>query len=110
MNKELTKHIRKTLNNTNINAELTPGSVDRRYEPAGGVKAHNERIHRESSYVDKYKNLPFTFSKPKKAKPLTTKVCANCGSPVSVTRHTVGIICSKCKKYSEVVEVSIEER
>jgi ribosomal protein S27AE len=109
MNKEFNKHINKVVANTEINTELSPGSAGRRYEPVGGVQKHNERIHRESAYVDKYKNLPFEFSKPKKPKKVVTKVCSNCGTYVSVTKHTIGVICNKCHTYAKVKEVTVEE-
>lgn len=103
MSDVLSNEISKSLDQQHI-GELSPGSVGRRYEPAGGLKRHRERIHKESKFADDYKNLPFTFSKPKKDKKKAIKVCANCGNVVVVTKYTVGIICSKCKKYSTVRE------
>lgn len=108
INKQFTKDISTELSRHNV-GELTPGVTKRRYEPAEGVKKLNERIHRESSLVDKTKNLPFTFSKPKKPAKQEVKICSNCKSFVNVNKNTVGIICSNCKQYSKVEEVSIEE-
>jgi formylmethanofuran dehydrogenase subunit E len=91
------------LKNTDLGTgELSPGSTKPRYEPEGGWQKHKERIHRESKEADKYKNLPFTFSKPKKHRRHTTVRCKNCGHIASAPINTVGIICSECKKYSSV--------
>lgn len=98
------KDVARSLNNLSI-GELSPGSTDRRYEPACGLKKHRERIHKESKFADDYKNLPFTFSKPKKNPRRTYKICNNCGSVIYVNVNTVGIICSSCKQYSSVREV-----
>jgi len=108
MNSEFTNDIKKIIKSSDTGGELAPGSVDRRYEPVGGINKHNAKIHSDSAYADKYKNLPFSFSKPKKSKPTYLKICANCGAYVNVTKNTVGIICTKCKTYSKVLEVDIE--
>jgi hypothetical protein len=108
VNKEFQKDIKKYLDKTTVKSELEAGATPRRYDPACGVKKHNERIHRESEYADKYKNLPFEFSKPKKAKRQTVKVCANCGKPVHVSVDCIGLICRGCGKYSAVEEVEID--
>jgi len=105
---DFSKGISNDLKDTHV-GELSPGQTGRRYEPEEGVANLNRRIHRESDYVDKYKNLPFTFSKPKKIKKTIIKVCKNCKYPVSVNKDTVGIICRKCNTYSQVEEVSIEK-
>lgn len=84
--------------------ELSPGT-ERRWEPEGGLNAHNKRIHRESSYVDKNKNLPFTFSKPKKSGRRQHMKCKNCDNIVYVSINTVGIICKECNAYVSVEEV-----
>jgi len=81
--------------------ELSPGSTKPRYEPEGGWNKHRERIHRESKQADA-KNLPFTFSKPKRHRRHTTVKCKNCGHLTSAPVNTVGIICNECKKYSAV--------
>lgn len=83
-------------------ASLSPGSKGRRYNPEGGLQKYRDRIHRESEFADKHKNLPFSFSKPKKSKRHITAKCKSCGSIVSVPVNTVGMICTKCKKYSSV--------
>ena len=82
--------------------ELNPGSTGRRWIPEGGVRKHNERIHRESKFADDYKNLPFEFSKPKKSKRSITVKCKSCGYITSVSKNTIGMICPECKKYSAV--------
>lgn len=86
--------------------ELRPGATPRRWEPEGGVKKLNEKIHRESKFADDNKNLPFTFRKP--PKPIgrsAVLVCDNCGAYVGGTNVTVGVICRSCNKFSTVSEV-----
>ena len=106
MNQQLTNDITRAVKNTEINQVLTPGSVGRRYEPKEGVKAHNERIHKESKFVDDHKKLPFSFRKPSKSKGRNVLVaCDNCGNITSGTTVTVGIVCRTCGKFSKVHEV-----
>lgn len=103
-NSNLINDVKKSLSQESF-GDLTPGSTDRRWEPRGGVKKHNERIHRESKYADDHKNLPFTFSKPKKNSIKKLVKCNNCGHIIYASKNTVGIVCSECKQYSEVTEV-----
>ena len=109
MNDEYSKAIARDLKKQGM-GELAPGATERRYEPKEGLNNLNKRIHRESEFIDKHKDMPFSFSKPKKGKAAMTKVCSNCGEYVSVNRDTVGIICRHCKTYSQVEEVCIEEK
>lgn len=88
--------------------ELSPGSTPRRWEPEGGVRKHNEKIHRESQFVDKHKKLPFSFSKPSRSTRKTYMECTKCGHIVHISINTVGIICNECKTYNDVREVSFE--
>jgi len=83
-------------------AELSPGSTKPRYEPEDGWRKHRERIHRESKYADDHKNLPFTFSKPKKNKRYVLVMCENCCHVVFAPKDCVGMVCSKCNTYSSV--------
>jgi hypothetical protein len=85
--------------------ELSPGVTPRRYTPPGGIRKHNEKIHRESKYADTYKNLPFTFSKPKRVGRTKLVECCNCGNMARVGINAVGMICEGCKTYSSVKEV-----
>jgi len=95
----------KTFNDLGI-GELRPGSTGRRWEPNEGIGKLNKRIHKESKFADDNKNLPFTFSKPFKAKARTSSVeCDNSGNITIGTLNTVGIICRKCGKFSKVSEV-----
>ena len=88
--------------------ELRPGATPRRWEPEGGVKKLNERIHKESRFADTHKNLPFSFRKPPKAVGRNTVlVCNNCGAYISGTSATVGVICRSCNKFSTVTEVDV---
>lgn len=80
-------------------AELSPGSTGRRWEPEGGVRNHNERIHRESKIATDHKNLPFEFSKPKNSGKTKVVRCKKCKHVTSVPKNTVGMICDACKKY-----------
>ncbi len=105
VNSELQNDVKRHLAKQTISTEL-PSGTDRRYEPSSGIKKHNERIHSETAYTDKYKNLDFSFSKPKKEKRTIIKLCSNCESPVSVATNCVGIICRSCGKYSNVIEVT----
>ena len=85
--------------------ELSPGSTLRRWEPEGGVGKHRERIHKESKFADEHKNLPFSFSKPKKQKPINTIVrCDFCEKEAFVTETTVAVICRHCNKFYRVTD------
>lgn len=110
VNSVLKDDIKKHLDKTTVSTELEPGGP-RRYEPAEGVNNLNKRIHKESAFADKYKNLPFEFSKPKyaKVKKQVVKLCGNCKAPVTVATNCVGVICSKCKTYASVIEVDLDE-
>jgi len=88
--------------------ELSPGSTGRRWEPEGGVKKHNERIRRESKFIDEHKNLPFTFSKPQRPKKTRLVECSNCGYRTYAPKNTVGMICRECKKYAAVKGVGAD--
>ena len=109
MSNQLKDAVQNELKNHNV-GELSPGATGRRYEPVEGTSNLNKRIHKESAYADKYKNLPFSFSKPKKAPKSEVKICNNCDAYVSVTKNTVGVICSSCKTYSSVREVPLDGR
>lgn len=89
--------------------ELAPGSTPRRWIPEGGVRKHNERIHRESKYADDNKNLPFTFSKPKKGKKTDDFGCAECGRVFSASVSTVMVVCPDCKKVTKAVRITEDE-
>lgn len=106
VNDTFKKDIAKFVEKSTVSTELPPGSP-RRYEPNVGLAKHNKRIHTESAYADKYKNLPFTFSKPEKSKPLKLKLCGNCEQEVFVHKNCVGIVCRHCGKYSPIKEVEI---
>jgi hypothetical protein len=88
--------------------ELSPGTTGRRYEPEGGVGKHNERIHRESRYVDEYKNLPFTFSKPKRALRAVYYKCPDCEYIHRGNINTYGLICPECHKFVILEEVETD--
>jgi len=99
MNEQFVRDVTKYIKQTEIKQELSPGSTPRRYVPALGEKKHRERIHRESKIADS-KNLPFTFSKPKKPKRQSSFKCKHCGYVFSAPVNTVGVICSECKTFS----------
>ncbi len=103
VNDTFIKDLNKALKKDTISSELAPGSP-RRYEPEMGIANHNRRIHNESAYADKYKNLPFSFSKPTKNKITRIKFCSNCNAAVEVNKNAVGIICSTCNKYASLLE------
>jgi formylmethanofuran dehydrogenase subunit E len=109
MNNEFIKDISKAVSKTKLKQELSAGATPRRFEPEGGVKKLNERIHRESKYSDLHKNLPFSFRKPPKPIGRSTCVrCKNCGHLFYGTTATVGIICSNCKQFSATEEVELD--
>ena len=110
VNSQFIKDLKKGIENTRIDQELSPGSTPRRYEPTGGVAKHNKRIHDESRYADTHKNLPFTFRKPPRSKGKSIYLkCDNCGKLYMGTTVTHGIICNNCHKFSTVSEVIEEE-
>jgi len=110
VNSALSDDINKHMAKTTISTELEPGSP-RRFEPNEGVGNLNKRIHKESAFVDKYKDMPFSFGKPQFAteKKHVVKLCGNCKAPVSVATNCVGVICRKCNTYASVIEVDDNE-
>ncbi len=110
MNSQLVKDLQKGITNApSYNQQLDPGSP-RRYEPASGLKKHNEKIHKESRYATEYKNLPFTFRKPIKPKGRNAYLrCDNCGHITSGSSATVGVICNSCNQFSTVKEVEFDK-
>ena len=83
---------------------LKAGATPRRWVPEEGERKLRERIHRESRISDQ-KNLPFTFSKPKKSSRSKVVSCNNCGHIGIANINTVGKICRCCSEYSSVTEV-----
>jgi len=109
MNKQFTKDLKKAIIKEPIKQVLDAGSTPRRYEPESGLKKHNERIHKESKYVDSHKNLPFSFRKPLKPMGKSAYLqCDNCGQVITGTVFTVGVVCNSCGKFSTVTEVLID--
>ena len=111
VNETFKKDISKFVSESSVSAELPAGVTPRRYEPECGVSKHNARIHKESAHVDKYSNLPFSFSKPnfgEGKKKSTIKVCGNCNTEVYVHTNAVGIICRACGKYASLKEIQID--
>jgi hypothetical protein len=108
MNDNFKKDVARYVKSTPLNQELTPGTTPRRYEPAGGLKAHNNRIHRDSEVSGR--NLDFTFRKPYKSRGRPAAVaCNNCGYILAGTTATAGVICPECKQFSTVSEVTDNE-
>lgn len=108
VNETFKKDISKFVSDSSVSAELPAGVTPRRYEPECGVSKHNARIHKESAHVDKYSNLPFSFSKPNFGEgknKSTVKVCTNCNTEVYVHTNAVGIICRACGKYASLKEI-----
>ncbi len=85
--------------------ELSPGATKRRWEPEIGINKHNEKIHRESRHADEHKNLPFTFSKPRKAGRQKLVKCVECGTMYYIGINTVGVVCNECHKYCSVEDI-----
>lgn len=68
---------------------------------AMGTKAYREKIHKDSKFIDDHKNLPFTFSKPKKSKASNILfICPGCEKELFITEDTLMIICEHCKTLS----------
>jgi len=76
-------------------------------EPANrkemGDRKYRERIHRDSKYADSNKNLPYSFSKPKKDKPCRVPfTCVHCGRESAHTEETIAVICGGCNHLTVV--------
>ena len=108
VNEAFKKDLNKFVSSTTVSTELPPGSP-RRYEPECGVSKLNAKIHKDSDFADKHKNLPFSFSKPvfSGTKKSTIKLCANCMTEVYVHTNAVGIVCRACGEYASLLEVEI---
>jgi len=103
---EIRKDVSRSIKNTPLNQELSPGTTERRWIPPDGLRKHREKIHRESKIADDQKDLSFTFSKPSKSVGKFTYVkCDNCGRVTSASTITVGIICQDCGVFSTVTEI-----
>ena len=85
--------------------ELSPGSTPRRWLPEGGERRLRDKIHRESKFADSHKNLPFSFSKPKRLGKQVLFRCLECGHTFLASKNTVMCICSTCKKATKVERV-----
>ena len=109
VNSVLQNDVKKHLAKNTISTGLEPGSP-RRFEPTEGVSKLNKRIHKESAFVDKYKDMPFSFGKPTfgQTKKQVVKLCGNCEAPITVATNCVGVICRKCNTYANVIEVDDE--
>ena len=89
-------------------AELDPGSTKRRWIPDGGLNNHRDKIHRESKFVDDYKNLPFSFSKPQRNKKTVLFKCIECGRYLYAPINTFMCGCPVCKKATKVERIKDE--
>ena len=70
-----------------------------------GSKKYKEMIDRDSKNADRWKNLPFTFSKPpKRTRPREDiyHVCDSCHHISMVSRFRAGQVCKGCKSYASV--------
>lgn len=112
INKEFLNSCEKAvLHKAGAKQSISPGTIGRRWIPSGGLKKHNEKIHRESKFADDHKNLPFSFSKPRKPRGIPTfVVCNNCGYIIRATSVTVGLICPSCNKFSSVTKVKVGDQ
>lgn len=88
--------------------ELSPGSVDRRWIPEGGLRKHRDKIQKESKFADDYKNLPFDFSKPYKGKKTALFRCVECDRFLYAPVNTVMCACPVCKKATKVERIKDE--
>jgi rubrerythrin len=78
-------------------------NMGRRWIPEGGLGKHNERIHKGSKIADS-KNLPFTFSKPKRESSAYFE-CEECGRTFASGKNTVMVICPVCKKLTKARKI-----
>jgi hypothetical protein len=85
--------------------ELSPGSIPRRWVPDGGEQKLRNKIHKESKFADSYKNLPFSFSKPRCLGKQVLFKCLECGHAFFASKNTVMCVCSICKKVAKVERV-----
>jgi len=72
-----------------------------------GTRKYKEMISRDVKKTDFWKDLPFTFSKPKKrthARRDIIHLCDHCSAISVVNKYTAGRGCSKCFKYTSVNE------
>jgi len=70
-----------------------------------GGKKYKEMIDRDTKNADRFKNLPFTISKPpKRTQPRRDifMICDVCQCVDLVSKYTAGKICGKCHKYTSV--------
>lgn len=64
------------------------------------TKAHREKIHKESKFADDNKNLPFTFSKPKKPKPNRDAYqCSECSRIIPMDAPRTHAIACRCGNF-----------
>jgi len=74
-----------------------------------GTKKYREMIDRDSKNADRFKNLPFKFSKPpKRTRPRRDifHVCDCCAELTTVSKYTAGRVCPGCRKYTSVNETN----
>lgn len=68
-----------------------------------GPKAYKNRIKRDSEFADKSKDLPYSFSKPKKTKPARVYVeCGDCSKDLFVTDEAILVVCGSCKGITRI--------
>lgn len=75
--------------------------------PEKGLRKHQEKIHRESKIADQ-KNLPFTFSGPKRSGKQIWFRCVECDHVFLASKNTVMVICRECKKLTKVERIHNE--
>jgi len=75
-----------------------------------GGRKYKEMVAKGSKEADA-KNLPFTFSKPSRATPMTVWCqCPTCERVSHVSKNTVMVACPDCKKLYDVDEDTVLER
>ena len=89
-----------------MSGELSPGSTPRRWIPEGGERRLRDKIHKESKFAEDHKNLPFSFSKPRRLGSQVLFRCSECGHVFLASKNTVMCICSKCKKAAKVERIN----
>jgi len=78
-------------------------NMDRRWVPEGGLSKHRDKIHKGSKVADT-KNLPFSFSKPRR-EATTYFECVACGRQFVAGKNTIMVICPDCNKVTKARKI-----
>lgn len=72
------------------------------------TKKRREQIHKESKFAGDHKNLPFTFSKPKKPTPhRDIYQCEECGHILHISASRTHAVICRCNNFIIIEEDKI---